>query len=175
MFITLNFPKLTPARLPNIRLKISYSVVFAGTLKRTFWPQFVTLAAFAAQCTLTIVCRCCCSWLLLSHPSSTAVVAKDKLTIFDEQQQRCDSHFLSYIRKWWLRLWFWCRGVFVRDKPPATQHQGVVVGAELRQIGGTCCNIVVLSRIMFPNPNNDIARIAHKRRSAQCGAHGWAP
>ncbi len=36
-------------------------------------------------------------------------------------QQRCDSHFPSCIRKWWLRLFLGCRGGdFVRDGPPAT-------------------------------------------------------
>jgi hypothetical protein len=32
----------------------------------------------------------------------------------------------------------------------------------------TCCSIVVLPCIMFPNPGNDIARIAQKRWTSSC-------
>ena len=36
----------------------------------------------------------------------------------NHHQQCCNSHFLSYIRKWcWLHLWLWCRGVSVSDNP----------------------------------------------------------
>jgi hypothetical protein len=65
------------------------------------------------------------------------------------RQQPCNSHFLLYIRKRWLRL---------------------VVVLNLDKVN-TCCRVVVLSCIMFPNPGNDKARIVQKRRtSSSCTA-----
>jgi hypothetical protein len=95
-------------------------------------------------------------------------------------QQRCDSHFLSYISKWWLRLSLGCRGgEFIRNDSPArlrwpcpVTHQEVVAALVIVVLNldkfNTCYSIVVLPCIMFPNPGNYIARIAQKKRTSSC-------
>jgi hypothetical protein len=70
-------------------------------------------AAIATSCHTSGSGGCACFW-----------DAEEEILSGTARQQCCDNHFLSYIRKWWLRLFLGCSGgKFVRDSPPATLNK----------------------------------------------------
>ena len=72
-----------------------------------------SIAAIATSCHTSGSGGCACFW-----------DAEEEILSVTARQQRCDNHFLSYIRKWWLRSLLGCSGgEFVRDGPPATLNK----------------------------------------------------